>query len=99
MLLLRSGRVGIEAFNRRDFDVLLPAHHPDCEYWAAREMIEAGLAQPCYRGPAGYRALSSDWSHAGELQLERGELIDLGDCLVLLARLALRWRAVSRELR
>jgi ketosteroid isomerase-like protein len=33
----------------------------------------------------------SDWSHAGELHLDEVELIDLGDRLVLLAALSLRW--------
>ena len=81
----------MEAFNRRDFDVILPFHHTDCVYRPPPEMIEAGLVESCYRGPAGYRKLMSDWSHAGRLHLEDVELIDLGDRWVLLAALSLRW--------
>jgi hypothetical protein len=90
-ILYRASRLGIEAFHRRDYDVILLSHHTDCEYRPPREMIEAGLVQSCYRGPAGYRELMSDWSHAGELHLEDVELIDLGDRWVLLAWLSLRW--------
>jgi hypothetical protein len=90
-VLRRAGRLGIEAFNRGDFDVARVGHHSDCEYLPPREMIEAGLAKSRYRGPAGYRRLMSDWSHAGDLHLDEAELIDLGDRWLLLAALSLRW--------
>jgi hypothetical protein len=90
-VLRRAGRLGIEAFNRRDFDVARVGHHADCEYLPPREMIEAGLVKSYYHGLAGYRELMSDWSHAGHLHLEDAELIDLGDRWMLLAALSLRW--------
>jgi hypothetical protein len=94
-ILRRAGRLGIEAFNRRDFEVARIGHHTDCEYLPPREMIEAGLAKSHYRGPAGYRELMSDWSHAGDLQLDHAELIDLGDRWVLLAALSLKWHRLA----
>ena len=90
-ILWRAARLGVEAFHRRDYDVILLSHDTECEYRPPREMIEAGLVRASYRGPAGYRELMSDWSHVGELHLEEVELIDLGDRWVLLAALALRW--------
>jgi hypothetical protein len=90
-VLRRAGRLGIEAFNRHDFDVARVGHHTDCEYLPPREMIEAGLVKSYYRGLAGYRELMSDWSHAGDLHLDDAELIDLGDRWVLLGALSLRW--------
>ena len=90
-VLRRAGRLGIEAFNRRDFEVARVGHHTDCEYLPPSEMIEAGLAKSSYRGPAGYRELMSAWSHAGDLHLENAELIDLGDRWLVLAALSLRW--------
>jgi hypothetical protein len=90
-ILWRATRLGVEAFHRRDYDVIVLTHHPDCEFLPPHEMVEAGLVQSCYRGPAGYRELMSDWAHAGELHLEDVELIDLGGRWVLLAALSLRW--------
>jgi hypothetical protein len=90
-ILGRASGLGIEAFNRRDYDVILLTHHTECEYVPPHEMVEAGLVQSRYRGPAGYRELMSDWSHVGELHVEDVELIDLGDRWVLLATLSLRW--------
>jgi ketosteroid isomerase-like protein len=89
--LRRAAGFGIEAFNRRDFDVARLAHHPDCEYQPPREMIEAGFVRSSYRGPAGYRELMSDWSQAGDLHVEDAQLIDLGNRWVLLATLSLSW--------
>ena len=90
-VLRRAGRLGIEAFNRRDFDAARVGHHTACEYLPPREMIEAGLVKSYYHGPAGYRELMSDWFHAGDLQLDKAELIDLGDRWLVLAALSLRW--------
>jgi ketosteroid isomerase-like protein len=91
-VLSRASVLAIEDVNRGEYDLALVSKHPHCEYRPPREMIEAGLVQSCYRGHAGYRELMTDWSHAGDLHLEDVELLDLGDRLVLLAALALRWR-------
>jgi hypothetical protein len=51
--LWRGSRTGMEAFNRRDLDAFLLGYDPDCEIHPFRELVESGLAEPCYRGPAG----------------------------------------------
>jgi hypothetical protein len=58
-------------------------------------MVEAGLADQYARGPVAYRKLVSAWSEAGQLYLERAEFIDLGDRLVLLADMSLRWSRLA----
>ena len=53
--LPRAVRLASEAYNRRDLDAVVIGWHPECEYLPGREWIEAGLVEPCYRGPDGYR--------------------------------------------
>src|SRR3954466_6126192 len=61
-VLGRAVRIGLEAFNRRDHDAALLGCHPDCKFHPPRELVEAGLIEACYRGPAGYREYASNWS-------------------------------------
>ena len=91
-LLWRSVRLAIEAYNRRDLVAASSSFHPDLEYYPYREFVEAGLAEPCYRGPAGYRAyIEATYDVWGtEVRLYPTELIDLGDRLVLLADMPMR---------
>jgi ketosteroid isomerase-like protein len=93
--LWRSARLLVEALNRRDLDAMLISYHPDFEYDPPREIVEAGLAEPCYRGRAGFRKAVSDWSDVwgADAHLEPIELIDLGDRGVLVSELAGRAQA------
>jgi ketosteroid isomerase-like protein len=86
--LWRAARNGIEAFNRRDFEAVMISHHREREFQPPRELVEAGIADPSYRGPAGYMAFMGNWFSAwGALRVEPQELIDLGDRLVMLGRI------------
>jgi hypothetical protein len=88
-LLRRAMRGAMEAWNRRDLDVMVLGQHPDCEHRPPREFVEAGLWEPCYCGREGYRRLMAGWSDIGtHAQLEPTELIDIGDRLVLLSRMS-----------
>jgi ketosteroid isomerase-like protein len=91
----RSARLGVEAYNRRDLDAVTIVFDPDLEYYPYREFVEAGLAEPCYHGPDGYKdyiaATYEVWGH--EVRLEAPELIDLGDHVVLLADMPMRAQA------
>jgi ketosteroid isomerase-like protein len=91
-LLGRAVRLAIEAYNRRDLLAVSASFHPDLEYYPYREFVEAGLAEPCYRGPAGYRAyIEATYDVWGtDVRLYPTELIDLGDRLVLLADMPMR---------
>jgi ketosteroid isomerase-like protein len=93
--LWRGIRIGLEAYNRRDLAVAAAGFHPDLEYYPYREFVEAGLAEPCYRGPAGYRAyIESTYDVWGaDVQLYPKELIDLGERLVVLADMPMRAQA------
>jgi hypothetical protein len=92
LVAARAWRMAIEAYNRRDLEAVTVGFHPDAEYYPYREFIEAGLAEPVYRGPAGYRAYINAtqdvWGN--EVRLEPTELIDLGDRFVLLADMPMR---------
>src|SRR5204863_2808225 len=93
--LWRSVRLALEAYNRRDLDAVGIGYHPDLEYYPYREFVEAGLAEPCYHGPSGYKtyieATYEVWG--AEVRLEPTELIDLGDRLVVLANMPMRAQA------
>jgi ketosteroid isomerase-like protein len=85
--LWRGVRDGLEAWNRRDWDVALAGLDPDCELHPPRKFVESALMEACYRGRAGYREFVSSWSEVfgADLRLEPVELIDLGDRIVVLA--------------
>src|SRR4051812_16643721 len=98
--LQRGVRLSVEAYNRRDLDAVAIGYHPDLEYYPYREFVEAALAEPCYRGPSGYRAyITATYEVWGAgVQLHPTELIDLGDRLVLLADMPMRAQASSISL-
>jgi ketosteroid isomerase-like protein len=91
----RVVRLGIEAFNRRDLDAVVLGFQPDVAYYPYREFAEAGLAEPCYHGPSGYRAYVSSTYEAwgNDVLIEPTELILFGDRFVLLADMPMRARA------
>jgi ketosteroid isomerase-like protein len=93
--LWRGMQLGLEAYNRRDLEVVSISFGPDLEYYPYREFVEAGLTEPCYHGPAGYRAyIESTYEVWGaDVRLEPTELIDLGDRLVVLADMPMRAQA------
>lgn len=91
----RGARLAAEAVNRGDLDAYLLSFHPDCEWHPLPEFVEAGLAEPSYRGAAGFRkywsAVSDVWG--SDLRMEPVELIDVGDRIVALANLHARGQA------
>jgi ketosteroid isomerase-like protein len=93
--LWRAMQYGLEAYNRRDLEVVSMGFDPDLEYYPYREFVEAGLAEPCYRGPAGYRDyIAGTYEVWGaDVRLEPTELIDLGDRRVVLADMPMRAQA------
>jgi hypothetical protein len=56
VLLARAVRLASEAYNRRDLAAVVVGLDPDFEYFAGREWVQAGFAEPVYRGMEGYRA-------------------------------------------
>lgn len=88
----RTVRLAIEAYNRRDLIAAAAVFHADLEYYPYREFVEAGLAEPCYHGPDGYRAyITATYDVWGtEVRLYPTELIDMGNRFVLLADMPMR---------
>jgi ketosteroid isomerase-like protein len=93
--LWRAVRLAIEAYNRRDLEAASLGFHPQLEYYPYREFVEAGLSEPCYHGPEGYRSyIRATYEVWGtEVLLYPTELIDMGDQLVLLADMPMRAQA------
>jgi hypothetical protein len=93
--LWRAMRLAVEAYNRRDLEVVAIGFPPELEYYPYREFVEAGLAEPCYHGPAGYRTyIEGTYEVWGaDVRLEPTELIDLGDRIVMLADMPMRGQA------
>lgn len=92
--LLRAVQLTTEPFNRRDLDAYELGRTPDWELHPPREVVEAGLAEPCYRGSAGNREALSGWLEAwGAGRSDPLELIDLGDRGVLLGTMTTRGQA------
>lgn len=94
-VMRRAMRLALEAYNRRDLDAVAIGYGSELRYYPYREFVEAGLAEPCYHGPSGYRtyieATYEVWG--AEVRLEPTELIDLGDRLVVLADMPMRAQA------
>ena len=85
--LWRTVRLVVEAYNRRDLDAVVIGWHSEFEYYPDRDWVEAGLVEPCYRGPEAYRkyVATVDEVWGGENYLKPVELIDLGERIVVLA--------------
>ena len=93
--LWRSARLGVEAYNRRDLDAVVAGWDPEFEYRPASNVVEGGLAEPCYRGVESYRKYVAGTSEAwgADIEVVPLELIDLGDRIVMLADTPMRAQA------
>lgn len=93
--LWRSVRLASEAYNRRDLEAAVIGCHPEFGYYPDRAWVEAGLLEPCYRGLEGYRkyVATTDEVWGGDVYLKPVELIDLGDRIVMLAKVPMRAQA------
>jgi ketosteroid isomerase-like protein len=93
--LVRGVVTAAEAYNRGDLDVVVLGYEPDIEYRPARNLVDAGVIEECYRGAAGYRAYVAEAAEVWgtETRFEPTELIDLGDRVVVLARAPMRAQA------
>jgi ketosteroid isomerase-like protein len=94
-VLTRSVQLASEAYNRRDLDAVVSGYHPAIEYYPARDWVEAGFFEPCYRGPDGYRAYVATTAEVfgDDVHFKPTELIDLGERIVMLATAPMRAQA------
>ena len=98
--LLRSARLAIEAYNRRDMDAIGIGYHPEFEYRPARNWVEAGMLEPSYRGLEGHKRYVASTAEVfgAEVYVRPIELIDLGERIVLLANVPMRAQVSGIEL-
>lgn len=98
--LWRAARLGIEAYNRRDMDAVGINYHPEFEYHPARNFVEAGLLEPCYRGLEGHRRYVASTAEVfgSEVYVRPIELIDAGEKFVVLSNVPMRAQASGIEL-
>jgi ketosteroid isomerase-like protein len=77
-MLLRGIRLGFEATNRRDFDLLLARYHPDAETHHHPETHELAY-EPILRGREGVLRFFEQWlAEWEEVRYEPVELVDPG---------------------
>ena len=88
VLLTRTVRNGLAAYDRGDLEAILLAFDSDAEFLAPPDHGQAGVLgfRSSYRGRDGYREFDADWRGSWEaMRVEPRELVDLGDRLLLLA--------------
>jgi hypothetical protein len=83
----RSGRLFLEAYNRRDFDATYSRYHPHSETNLPHQLVEVGF-EPVARGRQAIISTQRRW-HAdwGEFRIEPDEIIDLGGRVLVLGRI------------
>jgi ketosteroid isomerase-like protein len=91
----RAARIALEAYNRRDMDAVGIGYHPDFEYHPARNWVEAGLLEPCYRGLEGHKRYVASTAEVfgAEVYVMPVELIDAGERMAILANVPMRAQA------
>jgi ketosteroid isomerase-like protein len=88
-------RLALEAYNRRDMDALGIGYHAEFEYHPARNWVDAGLLEPCYRGLEGHKQYVASTAEVfgAEVYVKPVELIDTGERIVVLANAPMRAQA------
>lgn len=91
----RAVRLALEAYNRRDMDALGIGYHAEFEYHPARNWVEAGLLEPCYRGLDGHKEYVASTAEVfgAEVYVKPVELIDAGEQIAILANVPMRAQA------
>jgi ketosteroid isomerase-like protein len=78
----------MEATNRGDYEAAFALYHPDVELITPPQLIGLG-EDSLYRGREERTAFQRKWTAEwGRFEFEVQEIIDLGDCLVLIGRMA-----------
>ena len=91
LLLVRAVKIGLAAYSRGDLDLVLLAHHPNCEYHGPPDQGGLGTLelQGTSRGHDGYREFEAEWRSAWDAYwIVPQELIDLGDRYLIIVQMA-----------
>ena len=89
-------RANFEAWNRGDREAWLAAAHPDVE-WSSAILREVEGKEAVSRGRAELGAFWDEWHALWSLTLEPSEVRDLGDEVLVLARMRTRGNASGAE--
>jgi ketosteroid isomerase-like protein len=88
---------GLDAYNRRDTEAMLPNLDPEVEWYPALEVPLEGEAA-VYRGHEGVRELIRSTDETlGEIRAEFSEIRDLGDRIVATGHLRIRGMGSGAE--
>jgi ketosteroid isomerase-like protein len=87
VMVRRAFRLAFEAANRGDYEAALALYPSDGETITPPELVGLGF-EPVYRGREERLRFQRAWvAELGDFQQEAGEAIDLGDRVLLLARM------------
>lgn len=91
----RFSRAIFEAANRGDYQACFALLAPDFEMISPPELVDVGF-DPVYHGREGRMRMQLTWmGELGEFRQEPEEVVDLGDRILLLARMTFRGRTSS----
>ena len=83
--------MGLAAYSRGDLELVLLAHHPNCEYHGPPDHGDLGTLemQGTSWGHQGYREFEAEWRSAWEAYwIVPQELVDLGDRYLIIVQMA-----------
>jgi ketosteroid isomerase-like protein len=87
MFIRRFLQLGIEAYNRRDFEAFFALFHPEVEFETPPQLQGLGL-DAIYRGREACRRFEERWiAEWGDFQVKPAEFIDLGGRVLVFGRL------------
>jgi ketosteroid isomerase-like protein len=95
-LTARATKLAYEAWNRRDWEVVLATYAPDVEIVLNHDLTRM---EGVHRGHGGWRLYWERWAESWEeSKIEPQELIDFSDRMLVLSRIRSRARASGVEL-
>jgi ketosteroid isomerase-like protein len=85
-------RRSLDGWNRNDVDAWLQFAHPEAE-WISEVARQVEGSETVYRGTAAMRRFWDEWHSVWEVAIQVSEIRDLGDTVLVLARLRTRGEA------
>lgn len=89
-------RGSFDGWNRGDFDAWLEGAHPEIE-WSSAIVRRMEGAETVYRGTDGMRRYWDEWHAVWDVTIHVTETRDLGEVVLVLARLHTRGRASGAD--
>jgi ketosteroid isomerase-like protein len=93
---LEAAREALEAWNRGDLEGWLKPLHPDIE-WSSAIAMQVEGKDTVWNGEAGMRRFWDEWHAVWNLKIDISELRDLGDRVLVLARIQVHGKTSGVE--